>query len=103
MTDDPQRFYLKVHPRFGHYLVAICDKALLGRTLVDGDIEFNVSEKFYGGELVDVETCLQHLRKATIVNMIGEESVSIAIEAGLVHRNAVLYIDGHPHAQWMKL
>ena len=82
MTDDSQRFYMKVHPRFGHYLVAICDRELLGKTLIEDDIEFNVSEEFYGGSLVDIETCFKHLRQATMANMVGIETVTAAMKAG---------------------
>ena len=102
MANAP-KFYLKIHPRMEHYLVAICDESLLGRTLVEGEIKFNVSEDFYGGNLVDMETCLEHLRIATIANMIGEKTVEVAINAGLVQKQAILYIEGQPHAQWVKL
>ncbi|MFX1368531.1 MAG: DUF424 domain-containing protein [Promethearchaeota archaeon] len=87
----------------GHYVVAICDEALLGRTLVEGNVKFTVSKEFYGEDLVDIEICKEHLNQATIANMVGEASVKAAIKAGFVHEQAVAYIDGHPHAQWVKL
>jgi hypothetical protein len=62
-----------------------------------------VSEEFYGGDLVDVKTCISHLERATIANMVGKRSVEAAIDAGFVHEQAVLYIEGHPHAQWVRL
>lgn len=95
--------YMRVRETSEHYVVAICDKDLLGRTLVEGKIKFKVSQEFYGGELVEIGTCLQHLKKATIANMIGSETVKAAIDAGMVHKQAVMYIDGHPHAQWVRL
>lgn len=103
MPKRKTKFYLKVHPRIEHYLVAMCDEALLGTTLQEGDIVFNVSEEFYGGDLVDIATCLEHMKAATIINMIGEDTVKAAIEAGIVHENSVLYIQGQPHAQWVRL
>ncbi len=103
MTKSKTLFYLKIHPRMEHYLVAICDESLLGRTLEEGDIKFNISEDFYGGDLVDLTTYLEHLKQATIVNMIGKNTVTAAIDAGFVNKNAVLYIEGQPHAQWVKL
>ena len=103
VKDEVQKFYVKIHPRMDHYLVAICDETLLGKTLNEGEIKFNVSEEFYGGELVDLNTCLEHLKRATIANMIGNKTVNAAINAGLVQKQAVLYIEGEPHAQWVKL
>ena len=53
--------------------------------------------------LVDPKTCLGHLEKATIANMVGKRAVQTAVNAGLVHEQAIIYIEGHPHAQWVKL
>ncbi|MCF2135758.1 MAG: DUF424 family protein [Candidatus Thorarchaeota archaeon] len=95
--------YMRVRETIEHYVVAICDEDLLGKTLTQGSIKFTVSEEFYGGDLVDVSTCMTHINRATIVNMIGKVTVQAAIDAGIVHKNAVIYIDGHPHAQWVRL
>ena len=95
--------YLRIRKTHDHVLVAVCDEALLGKVLVDGDLEFNVSADFYGGQLVDITTYLDQLKDATIVNMIGQSSVEAAVNAGIIHEQAILYIDGHPHAQWIRL
>ncbi|MFQ5831484.1 MAG: DUF424 domain-containing protein [Candidatus Thorarchaeota archaeon] len=96
--------YLRVRETHdGHYLVAMCDEGLLGKTLVEGKVKFKVSKDFYGEELVDVTTCVEHLNRATIANMVGSTSVETAISAGFVHEQAVGYIEGHPHAQWVRL
>ncbi|MHA1925178.1 MAG: DUF424 domain-containing protein [Candidatus Thorarchaeota archaeon] len=87
----------------GHYVVAMCDEALLGKTLTEGAVKFKVSPEFYGDELVDVKVCVEHLNKATIANMVGSTSVKTAMKAGFVHEQAVAYIEGHPHAQWVRL
>jgi len=94
---------MRVRATHDHVLVSICDKDLLGRTLVEGDFTFKVSEEFYGGDLVDMKKCFVQLKDATIANMIGQTTVKAAIDAGLVHESAVMYIEGHPHAQWMRL
>jgi hypothetical protein len=94
--------YLRVSETHEHYIVAMCDKPLLGKTLKQGDLKFKVSKEFYGGDLVDLNICLKHLQRATIANMVGEKTVKAAMNAGLVHEQAVLYIEGHPHAQWVK-
>jgi hypothetical protein len=95
--------YLRVRETHEHYVVALCDESLLGKTLVKGEVKFSISEKFYGGDLVDFKQCLPHLEKATIVNMVGKDSVESAIDAGYVHEKAVIYIEGHPHAQWVRM
>jgi len=95
--------YMRIRATHDHLLVSICDEILLGRTLVEGDLTFKVSEEFYGGELVDMKKCFVQLKDATIANMIGHTTVKAAIDAGLVHESAVIYIEGHPHAQWVRL
>ncbi|MFW9918465.1 MAG: DUF424 domain-containing protein [Candidatus Thorarchaeota archaeon] len=95
--------YIRVRETLDHVLVSVCDEELLGKILVEGKIKFNVSKEFYGGELVDTETCIKHLKNATVANMVGKNTVEAAIEAGLVHKNAILYIQGEPHAQWVRL
>jgi len=35
--------------------------------------------------------------------MVGKKAVQTAVNAGLVHEQAIIYIEGHPHAQWVKL
>ncbi|MHA2201817.1 MAG: DUF424 domain-containing protein [Candidatus Thorarchaeota archaeon] len=97
------KVYIRVNETHEHYVVAMCDKPLLGKTLKHGNVQCKVSKEFYGGELADLTTCVNHLKKATIANMVGEKTVKAAIKAGLVHEQAVLYIEGHPHAQWVKL
>ena len=95
--------YMRVSETLEHYVVALCDKSLLGKTLKEGELKFKVSEEFYGGDLVDLKLCVKHLKKATIANMVGKKTVEAAMNAGLVHEQAVLYIEGQPHAQWVKL
>jgi hypothetical protein len=102
-TSRMVQVYMRVSETHEHYVVALCDKSLLGKTLKEGDLNFTVSKEFYGGDLVDLKLCLKHLERATIANMVGKRTVEAAMNAGLVHEQAVLYIEGHPHAQWVKL
>jgi len=84
-------------------LLAACDVELLGKTLKEGKIVFHVNEKFYKGTKVTVEEAVELMKQCTIVNMVGEKIVKKAIEAGLVHPEAVLLIEGIPHAQIVRL
>ncbi|MFQ6068405.1 MAG: DUF424 domain-containing protein [Candidatus Bathyarchaeia archaeon] len=84
-------------------LLAICDADILGKTLKQGKVTFHVHEKFYKGSLVTLEEAVDLIQKSTIVNMVGQRIVKKAIEKGLVHPDAVLEIDGVPHAQIVKL
>jgi len=84
-------------------LLSMCDTEILGRTLREGKIIFCVKEDFYKGTRVDVEEAVSMIESSTIVNMIGKNVVKEAIEKGFVHPEAVLQIEGIPHAQIVKL
>lgn len=84
-------------------LLAICDVEILGRTLREGKIVFCVKEDFYKGAKVNVEEAVSMIGNSNIVNMVGRNVVRKAIEKGYVHPEAVLNIEGIPHAQVVKL
>lgn len=83
-------------------LLAICDSEILGRTLREGKIVFHVKDEFYNGGRVTVEEAVGMIQNCTIVNMVGKNCVEKAIEKGYVHPEAVLNIEGIPHAQIVK-
>ena len=84
-------------------LLCMCDTEILGRTLREGKIVFCVKEDFYRGTRVDVEEAVSMIESSTIVNMVGKNVVKKAIEKGFVHSEAILQIEGVPHAQIVKL
>jgi len=83
-------------------LLAICDTEILGKTLREGKIVFNVKKEFYKGARVAIEEAVDMITNSTIVNMVGKNIVQKAIEKGYVHPEAVLNIEGVPHAQIVK-
>jgi len=84
-------------------LLAICDCDVLGRTLREGKIVFHVKEEFYNGGKVSVEEAVAMIENSTIVNLVGINCVEKAIVKGYIHPEAVLRIEGVPHAQIVKL
>jgi hypothetical protein len=84
-------------------LLAICDVEILGRTLREGKLVFCVKEDFYRGARVNIEEAVSMIEDSTVVNMVGRNVVRKAIEKGYVHPEAVLNIEGIPHAQVVKL
>ncbi|RJS78682.1 DUF424 family protein [Candidatus Bathyarchaeota archaeon] len=95
--------YVNLRKIGGNVLLAICDAEILGKTLKEGKIVFHVKEEFYKGVKVTVEEAVDMIEESTIVNMVGKNVVKKAIEKGYVHPEAVLNIEGIPHAQIVKL
>jgi hypothetical protein len=83
-------------------LLCMCDADILGKTLREGKIVFRVKESFYNGRRVAIEEAIDLIEDSTIVNMVGKHVVKKAIDRGFVHPEAVLNIEGIPHAQIVK-
>jgi len=87
-------------------LVSVCDPELLGETFEDGEISLTVEESFYGGENAveaDAEAVIEGLRRASVANLVGEESVGVAVEAGLIDEASVLEVGETRHAQLLQI
>ncbi|MEA2090303.1 MAG: DUF424 family protein [Thermoproteota archaeon] len=95
--------YVNLQKRGKHVILAACDVKLLGKTLREGKIVFEVREQFYKGCRVNIDEAIGLMKQSTIVNIVGKNIVQRAIESGLVHPEAVLNISGVPHAQIVKL
>jgi hypothetical protein len=76
---------------------------LLGKTLEENGIVFNINRDFYDGIRMDIDQALDLIGKSSIINMVGKEIVGAAINRGLVHAEAVIKICGIPHAQIVKM
>ena len=94
--------YVKIHRANGETILAACDEEILGQTFTGGCAKLRVSEGFYGGELVSEDTFIERMRSFTIMNLVGERTVSIAMNEGYVDAGCVMDIGGTRHAQVVK-
>jgi hypothetical protein len=94
---------MKLRKIGNNILLSICDAEILGRTLREGKIVFQVTEEFYKGAEVELEEAIAMIENSTIVNMVGKNVVQKAVEKGYVHPEAIIKIEGIPHAQIVKL
>jgi len=90
--------FAKVYEVNGEYMVAACEKALIGKCFKDGKITLKISEEFYKGEEVDEEKLLKLLENATIANLVGKP-VDIAINHNIVDKDGIMEICGIKYAQ----
>ena len=89
---------VNVH-RGSNPVVAICDKNLIGKTFTDGKVEIKVNEHFYNGEEKNDVEVVEIMQKYDNLNIVGNESIKLAIKCGAVNKENVLVIRGVPHAQ----
>ena len=95
--------YLNIKKMGQNVLLAVCDCDLLGKTLREGKIVFKIKDEFYNGRKATVDEAVGLINNSTIVNLVGKCCVEKAISEGYVHPEAVLKIEGIPHAQIVKL
>lgn len=84
------------------YIVAVCDSELLGKRFEEEKFQLDVKESFYKGKEVSKEELLEIMKRMTredaTFNIVGKESVSIALEAGIIEKEGIKEIKGIPFA-----
>ena len=95
--------YVRIHKSADDIILAACDEEVLGKTFTGDGVKITVSERFYNGELVSEETFVQRMGSVTIMNLVGERVIALAMEQGHVSEDGILEIGGVKHAQVVKL
>lgn len=80
-------------------MVAVCDETLVGKVLRDDKFCIEIKGPFYGGQKLETRKTLEVMKEGTVVNLIGNEIVALAIKHGFVHPDAVIKIANVDHAQ----
>ena len=84
-------------------LVSVCDEDVLGETFENGAVSLTVDPEFYDGESADADAVTDALARCSVANLVGSESVAVAVDAGFVVEGNVLDLDGTRHAQYLRL
>ena len=77
-------------------MVNMCDAELLGKDVVDGELKIHISESYYGKQLVDKDKAISFLKSASILNLVGKETISLAIDLGIGSESGVKIISDTP-------
>jgi len=84
-------------------LVSVCDPDVLGETFEDGDVSLTVDPDFYEGEEATEGEVVDSLARCAVANIVGTQSVAVAVDHGFVDEETVLDVDGTRHAQLLWL
>jgi uncharacterized protein len=83
-------------------VVAVCDKELLGKKFEEGKFQLDVKESFFKGKESSKEEAMEIMRDMKLedstFNIVGEKSIQIAIESGIITKESVGKIDNIPFA-----
>ena len=92
---------LKIHRSY-RVVVAVCDLELINKKFEEGKLQIHLKENFYKDKITNVEEAIriikqQMLNDATF-NIVGKNSISAAISAGLIEPSGIGSIRGIPFA-----
>ena len=90
------QFSARVTDYQNNMMLNICDADLLGKNIVDGELNMKISESYYGEKLVEKEEARSLLKQSSIINMVGENTVSLSIELGIGSQNGIKKISNIP-------
>jgi len=91
-------FWCKTFSAKGQFVVAICDKDLIGKE-IGNELKITVKESFYRGELVDENKALELMKKSNICNILGKNIVDLALKNKFITKENIIFIGDVPHAQ----
>lgn len=86
--------------RFMNYqhnrMLNICDAELVGRTFNKSDLTINISKNYFAERIVEENEAEQLLKNASIINMVGKETIALSVRIGIGSVKGVKEIDGIP-------
>ena len=77
-------------------MLNICDAELVGRTLNKSDVTINISKSYFAERIVEENEAEQLLKNASIINMVGKETIALSVRVGVGSTKGVKEIDGVP-------
>ena len=87
-------------------VMAMCDEELMGKVFTEGKIVLDLKQygAFYKGKLVSEATAAASISDAVYsANVVGERSVKLFIDAGLVRPEEVKSVQGVPMLHLFKV
>lgn len=95
------KMYIKIHRSYRN-VVAICDAELIGKTFEEGKRQLELRENFYKDKKVQKKELIKMIHDQTkedaTFNIVGEKATETAIEAGIIIKENIVYIQNIPFA-----
>lgn len=92
---------IKIHQTYRD-VIAICDSDLLGKKFEQGNLQLDIKESFYKGKEKTRQEIIQIMkdlsREDSTFNIVGEDSIKCALEAGIISKDGIKKIQGIPFA-----
>ena len=89
-------FSIKLTDYQQNQMLNICDADLIGKEIQENELKVNISKSYYGEKIVDKDEAQTLLQNSSIINMVGEETISLSISLGIGTENGIKKINGVP-------
>lgn len=93
--------YVKIIDTY-RYVVAICDKELIGKKFEEKESKLEIKEKFYKGQVKNAQETKEIIRNMkaedATFNIVGEKAVQVALEEEIIRPEGIKTISGVPYA-----
>jgi len=77
-------------------MVNICDLSLIDKRIQHGDITIDIKKNYWMDKIADEGEIESYLKKSSISNLAGKDTIDKAIELNLAKRSSVKYFSDVP-------
>lgn len=77
-------------------MVNVCDLSLIDKQIQHGDITIDIKKNYWMDKVADETEIESYLKKSSISNLAGKDTVEKAIELNLAKRSSVKYFSDVP-------
>ena len=77
-------------------MVNVCDLYLIDKKIQNGDIKIDIKRNYWMDKVADDSEIESYLKKSSISNLAGKDTVDKAIELNLAKRSSVKYFSNVP-------
>ena len=90
------QYSVKISDYQKNTMLNMCDSELIGKDIVDGKLKIHISENYYGKQIVEKDEAISMIKSASILNLVGHETISLAIDLGIGSKDGVKIISDVP-------
>ncbi len=91
-----QRYAIRTMNYRNSIMVNICDLYLIDKQIRHDNVTINIEKSYWLDKIVDESEIESYLKKSTISNLAGKETVNKAIEMNLAKKSSVKYFSDVP-------
>ncbi|HEY6949491.1 MAG TPA: DUF424 family protein [Nitrososphaeraceae archaeon] len=91
-----QRYAIRTIDYRNSIMVNICDLYLIDKQIQHANVTINIQKSYWMDKIVDESEVESYLKKSTISNLAGKETVNKAIEMNLAKKSSVKYFSDVP-------